>query len=163
MGEATLEELISQLLRQRGLTLATAESCTGGLLGHRVTNVPGSSDYYLGGVIAYANAVKESVLGVSREALATYGAVSAPVAREMARGVRLFLGADIGVSVTGIAGPGGGSADKPVGLVYVGLSVPGGEWVERHQWDGDRLTNKARSADAALELLRRYLEGYLTH
>jgi PncC family amidohydrolase len=129
------------------------------LVSHRITNVPGSSDYYLGSITAYACDVKETVLHVRSETLADYGAVSEQTAREMAEGVRRAINADIGVSVTGIAGPTGGTPEKPVGLVYIGLAAPGGEWVERHVWAGDRVENKSRSADAALDLLLRYLEG----
>ncbi|MFO7742127.1 MAG: CinA family protein [Anaerolineae bacterium] len=154
-----LEVLVGGLLRERGLTLALAESCTGGLIGHRVTNVPGSSDYYRGSIVAYASDVKEKLLGVRRETLVNRGEVSAETAREMAQGARRAIDADLGVSTTGIAGPTGGTPEKPVGLVYVGLVAPDGEWVERYVWDGDRWENKARSAEAALDLVRRYLEG----
>ena len=154
-----LEITVGQLLRQRGLSLAVAESCTGGLVSHRITNVAGSSDYYRGSVTAYARDIKEMLLGVRSETLAEHGAVSEQTAREMARGVRHAMGADIGVSVTGIAGPTGGSVGKPVGLVHIALVAADGEWVERHVWEGNRKANKAQSADAALDLLRRYLEG----
>jgi PncC family amidohydrolase len=156
--EDDLEIAVGRLLREQGLTLAVAESCTGGLVGHRITNVPGSSDYYRGSITAYACDVKEALLHVRGETLADHGAVSEQAAREMAEGVRRAIGSDVGVSVTGIAGPTGGTAGKPVGLVYIALVAPDGEWVERHVWAGDRLENKARSADAALDLLRRYLE-----
>jgi PncC family amidohydrolase len=159
--EDALEAVVGELLREQGLTLALAESCTGGLVGHRITNVPGSSDYYRGAITAYADDVKEAVLHVRGETLADHGAVSEQTAREMARGVREAIGADVGVSVTGIAGPTGGTTEKPVGLVYVAVVAPHGEWVERHVWAGDRRENKVRSADAALDLLRRYLEGLL--
>jgi nicotinamide-nucleotide amidase len=154
-----LEHVVGRLLKERGLTLALSESCTGGLLGHRVTNVPGSSDYFRGSIVAYASDVKEKLLGVGEETLAAHGAVSEQTAREMARGARRAIEADVGVSITGIAGPTGGTPEKPVGLVYVGLAAPDGEWVERYVWEGDRWQNKARSAEAALDLLRRYLEG----
>lgn len=153
-----LEERVGELLRERGLTLAVAESCTGGLLGHRITSVPGSSAYFLGGVIAYDDAVKERLLGVRAATLAAHGAVSAETAEEMARGGRAALHADLALSVTGIAGPGGGSARKPVGLVYVALAASDGAWVERHLWSGDRHTNNSLTVSAALDLLRRYLE-----
>ncbi|MGD8998109.1 MAG: CinA family protein [Anaerolineae bacterium] len=159
--EEDLEITVGRLLREQGLTLATAESCTGGLVSHRITNVPGSSDYYRGSITAYADDVKATLLGVRRETLAEHGAVSEQAAREMARGVREALGTDVAVSVTGIAGPGGGTAEKPVGLVYIALTATDGEWAERHVWAGDRRDSKARSADAALDLLRRYLEGLL--
>ena len=154
----TLEEQIGALLKAQGLTLATAESCTGGLLGHRITNVPGSSAYYLGGVIAYANQAKEALLGVRPKTLLAHGAVSAETAQEMAHGARERFGADVAVAVTGIAGPTGGTADKPVGLVYIALAAPDGERWERHLWSGDRLENKELSAEAALRLLLDYLQ-----
>ncbi|MBC7225832.1 MAG: nicotinamide-nucleotide amidohydrolase family protein [Thermoflexales bacterium] len=151
------EVVVGHLLRERGLTLAAAESCTGGLLSHRITNVPGSSDYYLGSVTAYANAVKERLLGVPRGVLETWGAVSRETALAMARGARRLLGADLALSVTGIAGPGGETPGKPVGLTYIALAASDGEWVEEHRWTGDRSANKAASASAALALLRWYL------
>jgi len=154
-----VESVIGRLLRQHGLTLAVAESCTGGLVSHRITDVPGSSAYYLGSVTAYANAIKERVLHVRRRTLRRHGAVSEQTALEMAQGVRRLLRADVGLAVTGIAGPDGGTPEKPVGLVYVALAAPEGEWVERYVWNGDRWENKMRSAEAALDLLRRYLEG----
>lgn len=158
-SEMPLEAAVGRLLRDAGLTLAVAESCTGGLVAHRITEVPGSSAYFLGGVVAYANEVKERLLGVRRTTLLEHGAVSPETALEMARGVRRLIGADLGVGVTGIAGPSGGTPQKPVGLVYVALVAPDGEWVEEHRWQGDRHANKALSAEAALELVRRYLEG----
>jgi PncC family amidohydrolase len=160
------EAVVGELLRARGLTLAVAESCTGGLISHRITNVPGSSDYYLGSVTSYANRVKEQVLNVPGEVLAAHGAVSPETARAMAQGVCRLLGADLGLAVTGIAGPGGGTDQKPVGLVYIALVAPDGEWVEEHRWRwgrgvgegaAERLANKAASAEAALSLLRAYL------
>jgi PncC family amidohydrolase len=161
-GEGEMDEpvevVVGRLLREQGLTLAAAESCTGGLVGHRITDVAGSSDYYLGSVTAYANGAKEALLGVQRRTLEEHGAVSAEAALAMARGIRRVLAADLGLSVTGIAGPAGGTPEKPVGLVFVGLAAPDGEWVERHVWQGNRLANKAASAEAALDLVRRYLE-----
>ena len=157
-----LEALVGQLLTQHKLTLAVAESCTGGLVGHRLTNVPGSSTYFLGGVVAYAYDAKEDLLGVSHNTLYDHGAVSEETAREMALGVRRALGADIGVAVTGIAGPGGGMPGKPVGLTWVALSTRAGERAKRFVWDGDRITNKEKSAEAALEMVREYLEGLPT-
>lgn len=161
MDDEPLEVRIGRLLRERGMTLAVAESCTGGLIGHRITNVPGSSAYYLGSVTAYAYEAKETLLGVRHETLYRHGAVSPETALEMARGIRRVLWADLGLAVTGIAGPGGGTEDKPVGLVYIALAAPDGEWVERHVWKGNRLENKAQSAEAALDLVWRYLEGEL--
>ncbi len=159
MADEPLEVRVGALLRRRGLTLSTAESCSGGLLGHRLTNVAGSSDYYLGGVIAYANAAKVSLLRVDAELLAREGAVSAAVALQMAAGARRRLRADIGLATTGIAGPGGGSAEKPVGLVYIALAGRGVELVERHVWPCDRLGNKEATAQRALEMLLDYLAG----
>ncbi len=159
MTQEPLEIQVGKLLAARNLTLAVAESCTGGLVGHRLTEVPGSSAYFLGGVVAYAYEAKERLLGVRHATLYDHGAVSAETALEMARGARRVLGADVGLSVTGIAGPGGGLPDKPVGLTYIALSARDGERSERHVWDGDRSGNKARSAEAALLLLCKYLES----
>ncbi len=159
MAGDPLEKTVGAALRARHLTLAVAESCTGGLLGHRITNIAGSSDYFLGGVISYSDAAKEHLLGVSHATLTAHGAVSQAAAQEMAKGVRHVFGAAIGLSVTGIAGPGGGTPDKPVGLVYVGLSAEGQEHCRRFVWGGSREENKAASAQAALELLGEYLGG----
>jgi len=144
---------VGQVLVAQGLTLATAESCTGGLIGHLVTQVSGSSGYYLGGIIAYANSVKEGLLGVSAQDLATHGAVSAPVALQMARGACAATGAEVGVAVTGIAGPLGGTATKPVGTVYIGLATPQGDEVLHRLWQSDREGNKWLTAAAALEFI----------
>jgi PncC family amidohydrolase len=152
---APLEVTVGQWLLQHHLTLSTAESCTGGLIGHRLTNVPGSSDYFLGGVIAYANEIKKRVLGVSHQTLETHGAVSAETAIEMARGARRLLNTDMAISVTGIAGPGGGTFDKPVGLVYIALAAPDFERVERFVWNQDR-EEILESAEAALRLISEY-------
>jgi PncC family amidohydrolase len=158
-GELALEERIGKLLVERGLTLAVAESCTGGLIGHRITNVPGSSEYFMGGVVAYAYDAKERVLGVRHDTLYDYGAVSEPTALEMARGARRLLMTDLALAVTGIAGPGGGTPEKPVGLVYIALSARDLERCERYVWAYDRAGNKAATADAALTLLLEYLKG----
>jgi PncC family amidohydrolase len=157
MTNELLEITAGRLLLKHRLTLATAESCTGGLIGHRLTNVPGSSEYFLGGIIAYANVIKERVLSVSRQTLDTHGAVSAETAVEMARGARRMLGVDIAISVTGIAGPGGGTPEKPVGLVYIALAAPDFERVEQFVWNQDREGNKWESAEAALRLVLEYL------
>ena len=151
----TLEEQIGHALMHRGWTVALAESCTGGLIGHRLTNVPGSSAYFLGSIVAYAYEAKEHLLGVRHQTLYEHGAVSRETAIEMARGARRSLSADVGLSVTGIAGPGGGLPDKPVGLTWVGLSQRDRDQAERFVWSGDRLTNKEQSAEAALILLLR--------
>jgi nicotinamide-nucleotide amidase len=138
----------------RGLTLATAESCTGGLVAHVLTEVPGSSAYLRGGVVAYADEVKRALLGVPAEVLAAHGAVSAQVAVAMAQGAMALLGTDLGVAVTGVAGPDGGSEAKPVGLVYVAVAGDGlPVEVRRFLWAGDRSANKRDSAGAALEML----------
>jgi PncC family amidohydrolase len=137
----------------RSLTVATAESCTGGLVAHLLTEVPGSSAYVRGGIVAYADDVKEALLGVPATLISAHGAVSAQVAVAMADGVRERLGADLGVGVTGVAGPGGGSDAKPVGLVYVAVAGLGAPTVRRYLWTGDRSANKRDSARAALELL----------
>lgn len=148
---------VGRRLRARGLTLAVAESCTGGGLADAVTDVAGSSEYFLGAVVAYANRVKERLLGVDPRLLAAHGSVSEQVALAMAEGVRKALGADVGVGITGIAGPGGGTAEKPVGLVYVALSTPDVEDVRRFVWAEDRIGNKRRSVDAALQMLLEHL------
>ena len=155
--EEPLESQVGALLRQRKLKLALAESCTGGLTSHLITNVPGSSDYFLGGVAAYAYEAKEKLLNVHRETLMQHGAVSRETALEMARGARLALGADISASVTGIAGPGGGTPQKPVGLVWIGLSDSQGEWAYRYVFEGTRIENKTQAAHQVLRLLIDYL------
>lgn len=156
---ATLAARAGERLRARGQTLAVAESCTGGLLGDLLTDTPGSSDYFLGGVLAYSNAVKAALLGVSAETLAQAGAVSPQCAAEMAQGARRLVGSDIALSVTGIAGPGGGSTEKPVGLTYLHVSAANAEIGLVRCWDGDRRANKQCSAVAALRLLLDYLEA----
>ncbi|MBZ0304687.1 MAG: CinA family protein [Anaerolineae bacterium] len=153
----TLEEHVGDLLRVQRLTLASAESCTGGLIGHRLTNIAGSSDYYLGGIIAYSNQAKMQALNVQEKTLTTYGAVSEQVASEMARGARDALQSDMAVSVTGIAGPGGGTDEKPVGLTYIALATPELLLVRRFVWDGNRIMNKDASADAAFNMIIEYL------
>ncbi|HET7572216.1 MAG TPA: nicotinamide-nucleotide amidohydrolase family protein [Gaiellaceae bacterium] len=152
--ERPVEEHVLALCRARGLTLATAESCTGGLVAARLTSVPGSSDVVLGGVVAYANAVKSDGLGVPEELLAAHGAVSAEVAEAMARGARERLGADVAVAVTGVAGPGGGSEAKPVGLVHVHAEGPAGGVARELRVPGDRDAVRARAAVVALHLVR---------
>jgi PncC family amidohydrolase len=153
----SLEVVIGKLLSQQHLTLATAESCTGGLIGHRLTEIPGSSEYFRGGIIAYSNEIKERVLGVSQAALEQHGAVSAETALAMARGARRVLQTDLAVSVTGIAGPGGGSADKPIGLTYIAVTAQDYERVARFVWESDRSGNKRSSSEAALQLVIDYL------
>ena len=146
------------LLEARGLTLGVAESCTGGLVGHALTNIPGSSAHFWGGIIAYSNAVKRDLVYVPEELLIAHGAVSRPVAIAMAQGVRRALGVDVGLSVTGIAGPTGGTPEKPVGTVHIAVAGPWGEAAEHHVWTSDRITNKVQSALAVLALLERELQ-----
>ena len=144
-------------LRERGLKIAVAESCTGGMLGMRLTAIPGSSDVVLGGVMAYANAVKESLLGVRAATLALHGAASEETAREMATGVRERLGSDVGVAITGVAGPGGGTTEKPVGTVCLGLDVHGAVRSMRTTLIGDRDEIRRRGTQAAINFARRIL------
>jgi PncC family amidohydrolase len=157
--DETLEITIGNMLRSGGYKLVTAESCTGGMIGHRLTNIPGSSDYYLGGIIAYAYEAKVALLGVSWDTLVKYGAVSRETVLEMARGARAALSADIAVSVSGIAGPGGGMPGKPVGTTWLGLATKNGEWARVYCFPGDRIENKFSAADAALHLIIDYLTG----
>lgn len=154
-----LEFDVGRLLTERGLTIASAESCTGGLLMHRLTNVPGSSSYFLGGVVAYSNPVKHSLLGVQENTLNVFGAVSEQVAAAMARGARGLLGTDLAVGITGIAGPDGGTPDKPVGLTYIALTASDMSLVQRFVWDGDRVINKEESVEAALKIILTYLQN----
>jgi PncC family amidohydrolase len=154
----SLEAELGRLLRLRGWKLSTAESCTGGLIADRITDVPGSSDYFLGGFVSYAYEAKATSLGVSWDTLQAHGAVSRETVLEMARGARTALGADVAVSVSGIAGPGGGLPDKPVGTTWIGLVTPDGERAEVFYWKGDRRENKEQSADAALKMVIDYLE-----
>lgn len=160
--DTTLEKRVGEALRRHGLRLAAAESCTGGLVGHRITNIPGSSTYYMGSVIAYAYEAKVRLLDVKWETLEAHGAVSSQVVSEMALGVRHALAADIGVSISGIAGPGGGTPEKPVGLVCFGLSTPDGVWSTRQKFEGDRIAVKEQAADFILNYTLQYLEGRLT-
>jgi len=154
-----IEEQVGSLLRGRAWRLAVAESCTGGLVGHRLTAASGSSAYFLGGVIAYSDAIKETQLGVPRRVLELCGAVSADTARAMAAGIRRRFNADVGLSVTGIAGPDGGTARKPVGLVFVGIAGPALERAERFCFEGDRAAVRDAACDAALRMLRGFLSG----
>ena len=157
--ETSIEEIVLRELRGRGLTLATAESCTGGLVAARVTSVPGASDVFLGGIVSYANEVKAAQLGVGENVLREYGAVSPEVAAAMAYGARERLGADVAVSVTGIAGPDGGTPEKPVGLVYLHAAGPMGERDLEFNFPGDRDTVRGRATVAALHLVRRLVTG----
>jgi PncC family amidohydrolase len=158
-----LEIVVGKLLIAQKQTLAIAESCTGGLITHRLTNVPGSSAYVVASVIAYAYEAKVAALGVSWDTLNKFGAVSEETARAMARGAREKFSTTIGMAVTGIAGPGGGTPQKPVGLTYIALVSESNEIVERHVWRGNRVQNKEASAEAALSLLKKYLESKESH
>ena len=155
----SLEEVVGEVLRGRGLTLAVAESCTGGLITSRLTDVPGSSAYVLASVVSYANRAKIEIIDVPGETIATHGAVSEAVATAMAEGVRARAGADVGVGVTGIAGPGGATPGKPVGTVAVAVVTPGGARVRTFRFPGERAVVKFQASQAALEQLRRALAG----
>lgn len=153
----SLEIEVGRLLHERGLKLVLAESCTGGLLGSRITDVSGSSEYFLGGVIAYAYEAKADILGVSWDTLNTKGAVSRETVLEMAKGIRNLMKADVAVSVSGIAGPGGGTPEKPVGTTWIGLVAQDAKWAKLYQFSQDREGNKIAAVDAALNLLLDYL------
>jgi len=161
------EVRVGALLKEKNMKLVLAESCTGGLVGNLITNIAGSSDYYLGSVTAYAYEAKEALLGVRHETLLQYGAVSRPTVLEMAAGVRSSLAGDIpldsiiGVSISGIAGPGGGLPDKPVGTVWFGMSTHQGDKAWRFMLKGDRVQNKRSAARTALKLVIAYLDGRL--
>lgn len=157
----SLESQIGKILRERGLKLSLAESCTGGLVGDRITNLSGSSEYFWGSVVAYAYEAKVALLDVSWETLNSRGAVSPETVLEMARGARKALGTDLAVSISGIAGPGGGTVEKPVGTTWIGLVAADGEWTRHFLFSGDRLQNKSLAADAALQILLDYLQGNL--
>ena len=163
--ENSLVQDIGNLLLKKQLKLAVAESCTGGLVSHWITNLPGCSEYYLGGIVAYDYKVKEKLLDVSPQTLLEHGAVSSETAVEMAKGVRIALAENgdaskvIGLSLTGIAGPGGGTPDKPVGLVWIGLSTPQGYFSWNYVWQGSRTENKNSSARQALILLQEHLKN----
>lgn len=154
-----LEQVVARLLRDRSLTLAVAESCSGGLVAHRLTNVPGCSQYFERGVVAYSNRAKVEALGVPADLVAARGAVSPEVARAMAEGVHRLAGTDFGIGITGIAGPDGGTAEKPVGLTYIGLAWQGSSLAREYRFLSDRAVNKVRASQMALELLRRHLLG----
>lgn len=157
MAEAYEQSIVHKLVTLRA-TMGTAESCSGGLIAHRITNVPGSSQSYLGGVVAYSNALKEQLLGVNPASLQAYGAVSEAVAHEMAEGARSRLGADWAVAVTGIAGPSGGTVEKPVGLVWMAVACAAGTRVRRHVFKGTREEIKAQTAETALAMLWEWLQ-----
>jgi nicotinamide-nucleotide amidase len=154
-----LPDLIGKSLISRGQTVAVAESCTGGLLGKIFTDIPGSSQYFLGGVIAYSNDIKSRILNVPTTTLEKYGAVSAETAKSMAEGLQNLTGASIGISITGIAGPDGGTEEKPVGLTYIGLATPDDTKVKEFHYGQQRKRNRQRAAYSALDMIRRYLKG----
>ncbi|MFN3134087.1 MAG: competence/damage-inducible protein A [Candidatus Kryptonium sp.] len=159
IDDEELEEVVGKLLTEKGLKLAIAESCTGGLIADKITNVPGSSRYFEQGIVAYSNDAKIQILGVPEELIKNYGAVSREVAEAMAKGVREISGADIGISTTGIAGPTGATPTKPVGLVWIGYSDKNETFAKEFRFGDDRLENKQRAAQMALEILRRKLLG----
>ena len=156
-----LETQIGLMLLERGWKLALAESCTGGLVASRITDISGSSEYFLGGVVSYSNEAKVNILGVSWHTLNSTGAVSRETVIEMAHGARKLMNADIAVSVSGIAGPGGGTAEKPVGTTWIGLAAQDGEWATVFKFSGNRVQNKSAAADAALQMLLVYLQNHL--
>jgi PncC family amidohydrolase len=155
----SLEQEVGALLRQKGLTLGLVESASGGLISHRITNVPGSSDYYKGSVTTYSNEVKIKLVGVREDTINRYGAVSPQVAEEMARGGRKVLAVDICLADTGIAGPTGATPEKPVGLFFIGLSHKGGTFSRKHNFRGNREQNKQSAAEAAMRWLKEYLSS----
>ncbi len=154
-----LEKVVGRLLKERGMTLSVAESCTGGLISNMMTNISGSSEYFERGVVSYSNASKVEILKVNEDTIAEYGAVSLEVARQMAEGIRAISGTDIGISVTGIMGPTGASADKPIGLVYIGYCDDKVCTAKKFNFGDNRIRNKERTAQAALEIIRRHLLG----
>ncbi len=156
-----LENILYEYLQSGNLKVSAAESCTGGRVADRITNVPGSSAYFPGGVVAYSYEAKASLLGVSWNTLNTHGAVSEETALEMARGARKIFEADIAISISGIAGPGGGTPEKPVGTTWLGLTTAKGDWARHFIWDGNREENKHHSSEAALQFIIDYLEGKL--
>ncbi len=155
----SLEEQLGKDLAERKLTLSAAESCTGGLMSSRITDIPGSSEYFRGGVVAYQNDVKERILGVPHEVIAKHGVISEETVTAMAAGCRRLFASDIAVAITGLAGPGGGTAEKPVGLVYIGLATNAGVVAHRYQWNGDRIQNKKKAVDTAITLILEALGG----
>jgi len=158
-NDDTIEMVVGRLLREKGNTVSFAESCTGGYLSHLLTSIPGSSDYYIGSSISYANEVKSKFLGVDPEVIYEKGAVSEEVALAMAKGVRSKLGSTWAVSTTGVAGPGGGSPDKPVGTIWIGLDGPSGSFAKKFNFAGDRLRNIQLTGAFALNMLRKELIG----
>ncbi len=158
-GDEMMEGVVGQLLREKGSSLAVAESCTGGLIAHRITEISGSSDYFLLGVVAYSNQAKEALLGVSHSILTRYGPVSKETAGQMAAGVREKSGAAIGIATTGIAGPSGGTPENPVGRVFIALATEALREVKQYDFIGDRHEIKLIASEVALDMVRRYLLG----
>jgi nicotinamide-nucleotide amidase len=159
-GDKTMEAVVGELLREQEMTLSVAESCTGGLIGHRLTSISGSSLYFERGLIVYSNRSKVEMLGVRQQTIDSYGAVSDQTVREMAEGVKKTAKTDMGLAATGIAGPLGGTEDKPVGTVFIGLSVHGKVFSGHYRFSGDRDKVKLNAAEMALDWVRRYLNGY---
>jgi len=153
------EEILGEVLRRKGLTLSAAESCTGGRVADKITNVPGASDYFLGGAVTYSNDAKAALLGVKKESLISFGAVSEQVAKEMAIGCRKAFRSDIAVSTTGIAGPAGGTKEKPVGLVWFAVSDGKTTRAERKVFEGDRTQIKEKASLRAIDLVLNFIEG----
>lgn len=151
----TSEKIVGKMLRRKNLTLAVAESCTGGLVSSRITDAPGSSKYFLCGIVAYSNGIKENLLGVSGKTLRKYGAVSKQVVLEMAEGIQLLAGSDIGIGVTGIAGPAGGTRSKPVGLVYIALIANNKKIVKEYRFKGSRQHIKLQTSEEALKIIKK--------
>ncbi len=162
-GDQTIEAVVGEMLMKKGWRIAVAESCTGGLIASRITDVPGSSGYFERGIVAYSNRAKVELLGVPEGLIAAHGAVSAPVAEAMASGVRMRSNVDISLSVTGIAGPSGGTEEKPVGLVFMGISTAENTFSKKFQFGNERWVNKQRAAQAGLDLVRRVLVEPATH
>lgn len=158
-GDQTIEAILGEMLMAKGWRIAVAESCTGGLIANRITDAPGSSNYFERGIVAYSNRAKVELLGVPEDLIATHGAVSVPVAEAMASGVRMRSNVNISLSVTGISGPSGGTEEKPVGLVFMGVSTAAGTFSKKFQFGNERWVNKQRAAQAGLDLVRRVLVG----
>ncbi len=158
--DKSMEEVVGELMEKNRMTISIAESCTGGLLGHRLTSIPGSSEYFERGVIVYSNKSKMEILGVKQRTLDNYGAVSEQAAREMAEGIRRTSNTDLGLAVTGIAGPSGGTEEKPVGTVFLGLSVNGNTYSGGYSFEGSRGKVKSNSSEMALDWVRRHINGY---
>lgn len=160
MIDVNLLKKVSNLLKEKNLKVATAESCTGGLIAHTLTNISGSSDYFDRGVVSYSNKAKTDLLGVPEDILKKYGAVSKEVVKIMAEGIRIKSNVDIGIATTGIAGPTGGTKEKPVGLVFIAVSTSHGIYIRRYQFAGNRLQNKEQTCNAALWMIYNHLKKY---